>query len=43
MFIFGLYLAEIRNFCEIGGGLSRHFLEGSVSKVATTGSFLVTV
>ena len=43
MFIFGLHLAEIRDFCEIGGSLSRHFLKGSVSKVATTGSSLITV
>ena len=37
------HLAKIRGSCKIGGALSCHFLEGSMSKVATTGAFLIIV
>ena len=39
--MFILHVAKIRGSCKIGGTLGRHFPEGSMSKVATTGTFLI--
>ena len=43
MFIFAQILQKLEPLVNIGGALGLHFLEGSVSKMATTGIFLIDV